>query len=121
MLFRSVDGIVRVDDAVAAAAADGMPALALTDLSNLFGMVKFYKAARGAGVKPIVGCDIWLTNEADRDKPFRLLLLVQNHAGYLRLCDLLTRAYRSTPGMFRVSSSAVRRPPSRFEIVPPPS
>ena len=93
--YSVVDGIVRVDDAVAAAAADGMPALALTDLSNLFGMVKFYKAARGAGVKPIVGCDIWLTNEADRDKPFRLLLLVQNHAGYLRLCDLLTRAYRS--------------------------
>ena len=93
--YSVVDGIVRVDDAVAAAAADGMPALALTDLSNLFGMVKFYKAARGAGVKPIVGCDVWLTNEADRDKPFRLLLLVQNHAGYLRLCDLLTRAYRS--------------------------
>ena len=93
--YSVVDGIVRVDDAVAAAAADGMPALALTDLSNLFGMVKFYKAARGAGVKPIVGCDVWLSNEADRDKPFRLLLLVQSHTGYLRLCDLLTRAYRT--------------------------
>ena len=93
--YSVVDGIVRIDDAVAAAVADGMPALALTDLSNLFGMVKFYKAARGAGVKPIVGCDVWLTNEADRDKPFRLLLLVQSHAGYLRLCELLTRAYRS--------------------------
>ena len=93
--YSVVDGIVRIDDAVAAAAADGMPALALTDLSNLFGMVKFYKAARGAGVKPIVGCDVWLTNEVDRDKPFRLLLLAQNHVGYLRLCELLTRAYRS--------------------------
>jgi DNA polymerase-3 subunit alpha len=57
-------------------------------------MVKFYKAARAAGVKPIIGCDVWLTNEVDRDKPFRLLLLVQSHAGYLRLCILLTRAYR---------------------------
>jgi len=93
--YSIVDGIVRIDDAVAAAAADSMPALALTDLSNLFGMVKFYKAARGAGIKPVIGCDIWLTNDADRDKPFRLLLLVQNHAGYLRICDLLTRAYRT--------------------------
>lgn len=93
--YSVVDGIVRIDDAVAAAEADGMPALALTDLSNVFGMVKFYKAARGAGVKPIIGCDVWLTNDADRDNPFRLLLLTQNHAGYLRLCDLLTRAFRS--------------------------
>ena len=58
------DGIVRVDDAVAAAAADGMPALAITDSANLFGMVKFYKAANGAGVKPLVGVDAWITNEA---------------------------------------------------------
>ncbi len=93
--FSVVDGIVRIDDAVAAAAADGMPALALTDLSNVFGMVKFYKAARAAGVKPVIGCDVWLTNESDRDQPFRLLLLAQNHAGYLTLCSLLTRAYRS--------------------------
>ena len=93
--YSIVDGIVRIDDAVAAAAADGMPALALTDLSNVFGMVKFYKAARAAGVKPVIGCDVWLTNDADRDQPFRLLLLAQNHAGYLRLCILLTRAYRS--------------------------
>ena len=100
--YSIVDGIVRVDDAVAAAAADGMPALALTDLSNVFGMVKFYKAARGAGVKPIVGCDVWLTNDADRDKPFRLLLLVQSYAGYLRLCELLTRAYRSNQYRGRV-------------------
>ncbi len=93
--YSIVDGIVRIDDAVAAAAADGMPALALTDLSNVFGMVKFYTAARAAGVKPLIGCDVWLTNETDRDKPFRLLLLAQSHAGYLRLCSLLTRAYRS--------------------------
>jgi len=88
------DGIVRIDDAVATAAADGMPALALTDLANVFGLVKFYQAARSAGVKPIVGCDLWLTNEQDRDKPFRALLLCQNRTGYLRLCELLSRAYR---------------------------
>ncbi|MBX3667740.1 MAG: DNA polymerase III subunit alpha [Rhodocyclaceae bacterium] len=87
------DGIVRLDDAVKRAAKDGMPALALTDLANLFGMIKFYKAARSAGVKPVVGVDAWITNEADRDKPFRLLLLAADRAGYGRLCDLLTRAY----------------------------
>ena len=48
-----------------------MPALALTDLANVFGMVKFYGAARAAGVKPIIGGDCWMQNEADRDKPFR--------------------------------------------------
>jgi DNA polymerase III subunit alpha len=93
--YSIVDGIVRVDEAVAAAKADGMPALALTDLSNVFGMVKFYKEARSQGVKPVIGCDLWLTHEADRDTPHRVLLLAQNYDGYLRLCDLLTRAYRS--------------------------
>ncbi len=88
-----VDGIVRIDDAVARAAADGMGALALTDLANVFGMVDFYKSARKAGVKPIVGCDVWITNESDRDRPHRALLLVRSRAGYLRLSDLLSRAY----------------------------
>jgi DNA polymerase-3 subunit alpha len=93
--YSIVDGIVRIEEAVEAAAADRMPALALTDLGNVFGMVKFYKAAREAGIKPIVGCDLWLENEADRDKPHRALLLVQSRAGYLNLCTLLSRAYRS--------------------------
>src|ERR1043166_2938204 len=87
------DGIVRLDDAVSRAAQDGMPALALTDAANPFGMVKFYGAARAAGVKPVVGVDCWLQNEADRDKPYRMVLLCASHAGYLRLCDLLSRAW----------------------------
>ena len=89
------DGIVRLDDAVAAAVADGMPALALTDLANVFGMVKFYQAARGAGVKPVIGCDVWIENAIDRDKPHRLLILCQSRAGYRNLSELLTRAYRT--------------------------
>ena len=93
--YSIVDGIVRLDAAVAAAADDGMPALALTDLANVFGMVKFYREARARGVKPIIGCDVWITNESDRDQPYRLLLLCQSRAGYLHLCDLLTRAYRT--------------------------
>jgi DNA polymerase-3 subunit alpha len=93
--YSIVDGIVRLDDAVDKAAADRMPALALTDLNNLFGMVKFYQAARKAGIKPITGCDVWLTNETDRDQPSRLLLLCQSHQGYLHLCRLISRAYRA--------------------------
>jgi DNA polymerase-3 subunit alpha len=70
-----------------------MPALALTDLNNFFGLIKFYKAARGAGLKPIAGCDVFITNDADRERPYRLLLLCQSIAGYLLLCRLLSRAY----------------------------
>ncbi len=92
--YSIVDGIVRVDEAVAKAVADGMPALALTDLSNLFGLVKFYQEARSEGIKPIIGCDVWISNETDRGKPARLLLLCQSHSGYLLLCRLLSRAYR---------------------------
>ncbi len=93
--YSIVDGMVRLDEAVAAAAADRMPALALTDLGNVFGMVKFYKAARARGIKPIVGCDVWVTHEAERDAPHRLLLLCQSRAGYLKLADWLTRGYRT--------------------------
>ena len=91
--YSVTDGLVRVDEAVKRARESGMPALGLSDLSNTFGWVKFYRAARGAGIKPIFGCDVWVTNAADRNRPSRLLLLVQHREGYRRLCDLLTRAY----------------------------
>ena len=82
------DGIVRIDDAVKRAAADGMPALALTDSANLFGMVKFYGAARAAGVKPIIGADCWV---AEPRRPRQALSACCSFAprapGYLRLCD----------------------------------
>jgi DNA polymerase-3 subunit alpha len=93
--YSIVDGMIRIDDAVAAAVADKMPALALTDLSNVFGLVKFYTAARKAGVKPIIGCDVWITHDTERDLPYRLLLLCQSRDGYLKLTEWLTRAYRS--------------------------
>ncbi len=88
------DGLVRVDGAVKRARDIGMPAIGLSDLSNTFGWVKFYRAARGAGLKPVFGCDVWVTNAADRNRPSRLLLLVQHREGYRRLCELLTRAYQ---------------------------
>ena len=91
--YSVTDGIVRLDDAVARAVACGMPALALTDLVNFFGLVKFYSSARGKGVKPILGCDVYIANEADPDRPCRLLLLCRSRQGYLQLCELLSRAY----------------------------
>ena len=89
--YSVVDGMARVDDAVAAAAADGMPALAITDVSNLFGAIKFFQAARAAGVQPIIGCDLWVTNERNRDAAYRVTLLVRSAPGYL------LRSARSSP------------------------
>jgi len=91
--YSVTDGIVRVGDAVKRAAADGMPAMALTDLANVFGLLKFYMGARGKGVKPVVGADVWIANPDSPEDPYRLLLLVRNHPGYLQLCQLLTRSY----------------------------
>jgi DNA polymerase-3 subunit alpha len=95
--YSVVDGTLRIDAAVTAAANDGQPACAITDLNNLFGAIKFYTAARKKGVKPIIGCDLWLEPDPERagdDKQgTRLLVLVQNHEGYLNLCELLARAW----------------------------
>ncbi|NMG63836.1 DNA polymerase III subunit alpha [Azoarcus indigens] len=91
--YSITDGIVQIDQAISAAAADGMPALGISDLANLFGMVKFYKGARGKGVKPVIGVDAWIQNEVERDKPYRVLLICRDRAGYGQLCELLTRAY----------------------------
>lgn len=91
--YSIVDGLVRIDDIVGAAAKDKQPALAVTDLANMFCLVRFYKAARGKGIKPIVGVDAWITNDENRDKPSRLLILAKNRTGYLQLCDLLSKAW----------------------------
>jgi DNA polymerase III subunit alpha len=91
--FSVVDGTLRIDEAVDAAADDGQGALAITDVSNLFGTVKFYSAARKAGVKPLIGADVWMEPEGSDKSPSRLLLLVQNNVGYLNLCELLSRGW----------------------------
>ena len=96
--FSVVDGIVRIDQAIKAAAADGQPAMAITDLNNLFGAIKFYRQGRGKGVKPVIGAEINLQVQPDQ-APARMLLLVQNRQGYLNLCELLARAW--TQGVAR--------------------
>ena len=96
--YSVVDGTLRIDDAVAAAAADGQGALAITDVSNLFGAVKFYSAARQAGVKPILGAEVCMATDAGEKSPSRLVLLVQNRTGYLNLCELLSRGWLQNAG-----------------------
>ncbi len=101
--FSVVDGTNRIDDVVAAAAADGQPALGISDLNNLFGGVKFYKAARGAGVKPVIGAEVMLQGFSDetpgampggpQPAPPKVILLVQDKQGYLNLSELLARAW----------------------------
>ncbi|CAM5777866.1 Error-prone DNA polymerase [Castellaniella caeni] len=91
--FSVVDSIARIPDLIKRAKAFGQPAMALTDLCNLFGWIKFYRAARKAGIKPVAGSDVWLHNPDDTDKPFRVLLLAPQHAAYLHLCQLLSRAW----------------------------
>jgi DNA polymerase-3 subunit alpha len=93
--FSVVDGTLRIDDVAAAAKDDGQLALGVTDLSNLFGAIKFYKACRGKGVKPIIGVDVWMDPLPDAGDPVptRLALLVQDTQGYLNLCELLGRSW----------------------------
>lgn len=92
--FSLVDGLVRVKELVSAAKNAGMPAVAMTDQTNFFGLVKFFKAATGSGIKPICGADIWVENSDEPTaEPFRLTLLVRNAQGYLNLMELISRAY----------------------------
>ena len=89
--YSLVDGIVTVPALVRKAAEAGMPAIAVTDHLNLFSMVKFYRAAERAGIKPIVGADLVVVDPQEQRS--RLTVLCQNRKGYLGLCRLLSRAY----------------------------
>ena len=91
--FSLVDGMLRVKPLMAAVAADGQPAVALTDQSNMFAMVKFYRAAMANGIKPIVGVDAWIENLDSNATPNRLVMLCCNQTGYLNLTRLVSRAY----------------------------
>ena len=90
--YSLVDGLVRVKPLMQAVAEAGMPAVALTDQSNLFAMVKFTRAALAAGVKPVIGVDA-LVRRDEQEAPFPLVLLAQDRAGYLNLSELISRSY----------------------------
>jgi DNA polymerase-3 subunit alpha len=97
--FSVVDGTNRIDEVVKAAAADKQPALAITDLNNIFGGVKFYKEARGKGVKPVLGAEVFVDGLGTEPGALtRIVLLVQNMEGYLHLSELLARAWTQNVG-----------------------
>jgi DNA polymerase III subunit alpha len=91
--YSLVDGIVRIPALVEAVAAAGMPACAVTEQSNLFSLVKFYRAALTAGIKPIIGVDLWMCADEVLDQPSRLVLLCQTGAGFRSLSMLITRSF----------------------------
>ncbi len=92
--FSLVDGIVRIKPLVQRLAQFAMPAAALTEHSNLFSLVKFYRATQGQGIKGIVGADINLYNEEEPSSPYRMTLLARNQNGYVVLTELISRAYQ---------------------------
>ncbi|WP_404471657.1 DNA polymerase III subunit alpha [Vreelandella venusta] len=91
--YSLVDGLVKLKSLVSTTAERGMPALALTDEANLFGLVKFYKAAQGAALKPIIGSDLWLHNPHDDAHPYRITLLAMNGVGYRNLTELISKGW----------------------------
>ena len=88
--YSLVDGLIRIKGLVKQVAAAAMPAIAVTDMSNLFALIKFYKAALGAGIKPIIGVEAWVGRG---NGPCRLVLLCQNLSGYRHLTRLVSRSF----------------------------
>ena len=91
--YSLVDSTVRIPSLMTKVAADGMPAVAMTDRNNLFGLVKFYRRAIASGVKPIIGADLRIANPDDPGRPSTLIVLCQDNHGYRNLCRILSRAY----------------------------
>jgi len=92
--FSLVDGIVKIKPLVKRLAELNMPAIAITEHANLFSLVKVYKASLGQGIKAIAGADVLIFNPEDPATPYRLTLLVNNHAGYITLTELISKAYQ---------------------------
>ena len=91
--YSIADGTVRIPALMERSVQNDMPAVALTDQGNLFGLVKFYRKALANGIKPIIGVDLKVTDPEDADRPFVLVLLCQNLAGYRNLTRLITRTF----------------------------
>ncbi len=92
--FSMVDGVAKTKPIIAKIAELAMPAVAITDQMNLCGLVRFYGAAHGAGVKPIIGADLWVQSDEFGDELFRLVALCQNNEGYKNLTLLISKAYQ---------------------------
>lgn len=95
--FSITDSLIRVNPLVEQIAQLGMPAVAITDRANLFGLIKFYTAAERAGVKPLCGCDVRVVDEQGVQS--QLVLLVKDHGGYLNLTRLISELYTEAEGI----------------------
>ena len=98
--YSMLDGAARISDVVAKAAADGQPAVGITDHGNMYGVLDFYKAAREADVKPILGMEAYFVDTSRFDRPkrseheiYRLTLLALNGTGYRNLIRVSSSAY----------------------------
>jgi len=91
--YSIVDGTVRIPALIDKCVAGEMPAVAITDQSNLFGLVKFYRRALQNGIKPIIGVDLKVRDPDDEDRPYKMILLCQSVEGYRRLTRLVSRTY----------------------------
>jgi DNA polymerase-3 subunit alpha len=92
--FSLSDSLVRIKSLVKRVAELNMPACAITDQTNFYGLIKFYKAAQGAGVKPIVGSGFWIASSDSEGKPTLITLLAMNDKGYKNIIELISRAWR---------------------------
>ncbi len=98
--YSLLDGASRISDLVATAKRHGQPALAITDHGALYGAVKFYTAARAAGIKPVIGCEMYMAPRSRHDRegrtdrdPNHLILLARNETGYRNLIQLVSRSH----------------------------
>ena len=92
--FSLHDSLVRIKPLIKRVAELNMPACAITDLTNFYGLIKFYKAAQGAGIKPIAGSDFLLLGSDSESKPSLITLLAMNNQGYKNIIELISRAWR---------------------------
>ncbi len=99
--YSLLDGSIKIDELVEVAARYRLPAMAITDHGNLFGAVEFYKKVSKAGIKPIIGCEVYVApssrfekkGEGAQESSFHLILLARDNAGYKNLINLVSRAY----------------------------
>jgi len=92
--YSLLDGLVRIPRLMEKTAELAMPAVAVTDISNFYGLIKAYKAAQSAGIKLIVGVDLWIEDPADVERPWHITLLAQNETGYANLRELISRGWQ---------------------------
>ncbi|AEH39740.1 DNA polymerase III, alpha subunit [Buchnera aphidicola (Cinara tujafilina)] len=92
--YSMIDGLATPEALVKHAYNSNMVALGLTDINNLYGVVKFYSAARTYGIKPIIGMDICITSHIIKNKIFHLTILTKNNIGYKNLINLISESYQ---------------------------